>query len=109
MQDVPRLGKLLDEHERRRDAIHIAIAPVTAAERLSPGQHVGLVRDGIEFVGTVAEEDQLGIVDPFLTEPIEEGQRFWMFLYQESITSLRHYWAHPQFSSAAQLRRRQGE
>ncbi len=46
MAQVARLGQLIEDGERRRDAIHVAIAPVTAAQRLVPGQHVGLVREG---------------------------------------------------------------
>ena len=30
MDKAPRLGQLIEDGDRRRDAIHIAIAPVTA-------------------------------------------------------------------------------
>jgi hypothetical protein len=100
MEQQPQLGQLIDNGDRRRDAIHIAVAPVTAAERLSPGQHVGLIEQGnLELVGP--SECSIGVVDPFLMREVEPGQRFWLFLYPGTITGLRHVWTHPAFTAAA--------
>ena len=91
LRDVPNVGELIDT-EARRDAIHVAVAPVEAAEDLLPGQHVGLLAGrasgGIEPVG---------VVDPFLKAVVRQGQRFWLFLYPNTVTSLRHVWTHPAF------------
>jgi hypothetical protein len=87
------LGQLVDE-KAERDAIHIAIAPVVAGERLYPGDHVGFVSEGI-----VAKRDDklIGIVDPFLMKPVAEGQRFFLCLYPKTVTGMRHHWQHPAF------------
>lgn len=94
--ESPKLGCLIPGADRRRDAVHIAVAPVTAGGRLAPGQHVGFLHAGdTELVG--AAEDPIGIVDPFLREDVQPGQRFWLFMYPNTVTSLRHVWTHPAF------------
>lgn len=103
MNETPQLGQFLEPHEHRRDAIHIAIAPITAAEMLTPGQHVGLVQAGnTELAGPCAQP--IGIVDPFLPTAVAPGQRCWLFLYPGSIVGLRHVWSHPAFTAAANHR-----
>ena len=94
------IGRLIEDGDRRRDAVHIAVAPVTAVARLVPGEHVGLVEEGnMELAGPC--ERNIGIVDPFLASEVEAGQRFWLFLYPDTITGLRHIWSHPAFKAAA--------
>lgn len=101
MENTPQLGKLIETADRRRDAVHVAVVPVTAETELTPGQAVGLTRSNdFEFAGV--SENPIGIVDPFLTSPVQAGQRFWLLLYPGTITSLRHVWTHPAFSAVAQ-------
>lgn len=95
MSDL-QIGQIL-EGECHKDAIHIAIAPMTATEKLMPGQHIGLV-DAYRVAVTDAP---IGIVDPFLKEAVLPGQRFYMFMYPNTITSLRHEWVHPSFVGMA--------
>ena len=95
------LGKII-EGDASRDAIHIAIAPVVASCRLAPGQDIGFSEEGNnELVDcmNVPGFKPIGIVDPFLKGMVCEEQRFWMFLYPNTITSLRHDWTHPAFES----------
>ncbi len=88
------LGQLIQSQETvGRDATHVAVAPVIAAEGFRPGQHVGLLKDG----RAVAGGDKIGIVDPFLKYPVKPGEKFWLFLYPKTITNLRHEWSHPAF------------
>lgn len=99
------IGSLIKDNERRRDAVHVAVAPVTASESLEPGQPIGLQTSGdTEHVSSGASE-LIGIVDPFLCETVEPGERFWMFLYPNSITGMRHAWRHPAFGQAARIKR----
>lgn len=102
MSELP-LGKIIDT-DQQRDAIHIAVAPVVASHALSPGEHIGFVTAGdTETVGRAdgpfgeRSITPIGIVDPFLTVRVIKGDRFWMFLYPQTITSLRHDWTHPAF------------
>jgi len=91
------LGKLIEDPNYGRDAIHIAVAPVVAAERLSPGQHIGLI--GTDHAGRT--DNPVGIVDPYLPAAVMKGDRFFLFLYPATITSLRHEWTHPAFVAQA--------
>lgn len=90
------LGQLI-EGEQGRDAIHVAVFPVIAGEKLSAGDHIGFLKNG--SVGQKLQKT-IGIVDPFLRKVVQPGQKFWMFLYPNTITSLRHEWTHPEVEKA---------
>lgn len=100
-----KIGSLIIEGRQKRDAIHVAIAPVIADELLKPGQHVGFVKDSTERV-TDREGRPIGIIDPFLPLSVAKGQRCWLFLYPGTITSLRHEWTHPAFEADKEASRK---
>lgn len=96
MEDtLRRLGKVLNEGEEIRDAVHIAVKSVIANAALMPGARIGLVVGKEDTVGIV--DNPIGIVDPFLRFPVYKGQRFLMWLNPGGITSLQHKWTHPAF------------
>lgn len=96
MSSNVKLGQLLIGGEKR-DAVHIAIAPVIAGERLEPGQRVGLLRGSIDTVHVC--DMPVGIIDPYLAQPVQPDERCWLFLFPDTITGLRHKWTHPAFDS----------
>ena len=89
------LGYVISEKEAR-DAIHLAVEPVIAGETLQPGQHIGLTAGKI----ATSSEPHLGIVDPFLVQPVRANERFWLVVYPRQIRSLRHVWEHPAFPAS---------
>lgn len=96
---MTKLGELI-EGEAERDAVHIAIAPAVASHELRPGDHVTIYSGGAFAVSTgLAGEtvEPIGVVDPFLKAPVPKGARFYIFLYPNTITALRHEWQHPAF------------
>lgn len=89
------LGQII-KTPQERDAIHVAVAPVICGDStLSPGEHVGILPSGRASIAG----NHIGVVDPFLSVVVKEGERFWLFLYPGSITSLRHEWSHPSFTN----------
>lgn len=90
------LGQIITT-EQNRDAIHVAIAPVVAAETLMPGTHVGIDSEGKASIHAT----KIGAVDPFMPCEVMAGQGFWLFLFPGTISSLRHEWTHPALQHAA--------
>lgn len=83
-----------------KDAIHVAIVSVRAAEMLTPGQRCSMN----EFSEAVANEKGEGVVDPFLRGNVSRGENFQLLLDQTEIPNVRHVWEHPKVSFAAPTR-----
>lgn len=95
------LGMIIGPNEKR-DAIHLAVENVVASQWMEPGDHINFVFDSKVHVEVVEKGKGIGIVDPFLSGPVEKGQRFWLVVYPREITSLRHVWSHPAFEDEIQ-------
>lgn len=100
---VATMGDILPDDVGGRDAVHVAVIAVSAGEKLTPGQDVGFSGELTERQEQIARAalatvDPIGIVDPFLKGLVWPGQRFWLYLYPRTITSLRHQWTHPAFA-----------
>lgn len=93
-----KLGSIING-SAERDAIHVAIAPIIAAETLEPGEHVGLLPNGC----AASHVQHIGVVDPFLKKEVMRGQKFWLILYPQTITNLRHDWKHPSFAEPSSV------
>jgi hypothetical protein len=91
-QYTPNLGSE-PAADARRDCVHVAVAPVVAAHHLRAGQHVGILADG----RASSDAYPIGVVDPFRKDPIWGGDKFWIFIFPGTVTSLRHCWTHPAF------------
>lgn len=91
----PHLGELV-AFDRPRDAVHIAVIPLVAAEELHPGWMVNVDEAGYAY--KVADQYRsIGVVDPFIYGVVEKGQRFWALLRPGSVTGMRHQWTSADF------------
>lgn len=104
MSDL-KMGVILDkEGLGTKDAAHVAVICVKAGERLIPGMRVGFTSDfDFETVG-VRTKKVIGVVDPFLTQIVEHGQKFWLCLQPGTTNALRHEWDHPALAARESLR-----
>ena len=95
----------IHKYKERRDAIHLGVEPVVAGESgLGAGDYLKWENSNRERV-VFADPDTdsvIGIVDPFIREPINEGDSFWLIVLPREITSLVHVWEHPSFPSFAE-------
>lgn len=96
---------MIHTRQEYRDAIHLAVEPVEAGERLSPSDHIYL-KDGKAYSkhGKNIVIETLGIVDPFLSTAVKEGEKFWLVVYPRKITSLRHVWTHNSFPEPVEVK-----
>src|SRR5882672_9558163 len=96
------MGKLVEHDEVVMDAVHVAVVTMEAVETLYPGQDVtfGNGDDRTRVSRARGTLKPIGIVDPFLKDAVQPGQRFWLFLYPNTTTPMRHSWKHPDFEVA---------
>lgn len=85
--------------EARRDAIHIAVIPLVAHGHVWPRSRIWINERGQAVSRSYNGTPPVGIVDPFREEMIPHGERFWLYLYPNTITDLRHHWTHPAFAA----------
>jgi hypothetical protein len=99
MSDV-KLGQLAGP-DAKRDAVHVAVVPVVAAKTMTAGTPVGINEDGSAI--ETPRQSSIGVVDPFLTCPVELGESFWLFLKPGTVSNLRHSWSHPLFEKESDV------
>lgn len=69
-----------------RDAIHVPVISLRALRVLQPGEKL-----------------KHGCVDPFLSKPVQPGERYLFWVKPGTIKSLAHVWSHPAFADAKDL------
>jgi len=77
----------------KRDAVHVAIIPAEAGEDLEPGSEVA--KAGNVYFRVI--RNGTGIVDPFNRCKTLKGELFWLCLFPNTVTGMRHHWQHPEF------------
>lgn len=92
------VGHILEDKQHYdRDAIHVPIIPVIASQVLMPGQKIGVVKSDGSFVSLSKTKKPIGVVDPYLEEPVKVGQKFYCFVKPATVHKLWHEWTHPLF------------
>ena len=99
------IGKVIVQ-KVERDAIHVAVLPCVCARAVVAGENVWLDKKPPTSFGWhpvvltggpawEAKADWVGVVDPFLKDPVPPGVGFWVFLRPGTAVSLRHHYRFP--------------
>lgn len=92
------MGAILPDDVGGRDAVHVAVVAVTVGGGPAwAGRDVGVELTASGYIANGNIKPHVGILDPFVKDTIQGGQRCWLYLYPRSITSLAHAWSHPAF------------
>lgn len=94
-ENPPKVGSFLKAGEKK-DAIHVAVIPVTTNNVFKPGTAVSVYYDIAlkQFVVNTTGK-KVGVIDPFLNRPTRYGDIVYLFLYPNTVKNLRHDWEHP--------------
>lgn len=105
----PVIGKILAvDQEYERDAIHVPIMSVVALEELLPGQKIDLkkmqrwepmLRESFGASKAKTKASSVGIVDPYLKDPVKVGEKFYCWIKPSTVHKLWHEWEHPIFDA----------
>ena len=96
MSSIDLTKKIGKDEKVAKDAIHIAILPVIVGlDYVHPGQAAKVSSFNKEAdlfeLGEIGKN--IGIINPFMEKGrIMEGDRVYIFLYPNTVTSLRHDW-----------------
>lgn len=90
------LGFLSAEESEVRDAVHIPIVSVEAGESLQPGQAI-YFKERKAYAAPANGRMVSAAVDPYLREPVNQGERFFAVLHPYSVYGLHHEWEHGEF------------
>ena len=83
-----------------KDAVHVAIVSVRAAERIELGARCSLNK----YNEAVNDSKGPGIADPFRKEEILTGVNFLMLMNPDEVDNVQHYWEHKKLKFEAPTR-----
>jgi hypothetical protein len=83
-----------------KDAIHVAIVSVRAAQLIEPGQRCGLN----QYNEAVPDSKGPGVANPFAKQRYVRGEVLWLLMDQKEIPNVQHMWAHPTIAFDAPTR-----
>ena len=83
-------------HQYNRDALHVAVLPCIAGDQLEAGEPVTILNN---HAYSDEHGEAIGIVDPFLKNPLFRGDHFFVLMNPGEVQNLRHEWNHPNVPS----------
>lgn len=84
-----------------RDAIHVAIEPGIAGVNF---RYAKYVRQFNNEWFPCNEDECHGIINPWIEQDINKGDRFWVFIKPGTVNGMRHHWSHPELDDKSKSR-----